>query len=144
MARAGVHAVAVAVVLLVASCGGGGSDASTRAAGASEDEGTLTVTAENMAFHPDELKAEPGAEVTVRFENEDDTDHTFTSSDAGIDLKAEPGGTQEATFTAPDSGSVSFQCSIHPAMKAALSVGGEGAASDSDSDSDSDRGGYDY
>ncbi|MGH2702908.1 MAG: cupredoxin domain-containing protein [Actinomycetota bacterium] len=145
MARTRTYPAACVAILLLAACGGGGSEAgTTQAAGAGDDESALTVTADDLSFQPDHLKAEPGTEVTVRFANEDDTRHTFTIEDLDVDVQADPGVTEEVSFTTPDDGEVSFNCTIHPAMKGTISLDGAGADGDeSDSDSDS-RGGYDY
>lgn len=144
MARTRTYPAACAAILLLAACGGGSEAGTTEAAGEGAGESALTVTADDLSFQPDHLKAEPGTEVTVRFTNEDDTRHTFTIDDLDVDVQADPGITEEVSFTTPDDGEVSFTCTIHPAMKGTISLDGEGADGDeSDSESGS-RGGYDY
>jgi plastocyanin len=157
------RSIRVLILLLVAAlalaaCGGGetpaneGAEAPEEAneAGAGGGGTEVTVTAANFAFSPDELKLEPGEEVSLTFVNDDTAPHTFTSEDAGIDVKADAGDTASGAFTAPESGSVDFQCSIHPAMTGTITVGG-GSAKDAgekdkeDKESGDDSGGvYDY
>jgi plastocyanin len=140
----------------LAACGGGetppaeGGDAPEEVeAGGGGGGSEVTVTAANFAFSPDELKLEPGQEVSLTFVNDDSAPHTFTSEDAGIDVKADAGETATGSFTAPESGSVDFECLIHPAMTGTITVGG-GSAKDAgddkkDKESGDDSGGmYDY
>jgi plastocyanin len=146
------------IALVSTACGGGdtppteGGDAPEEAneAGAGGGGTEVTVTAANFAFSPDEISVEPGEEVSLTFVNDDTAPHTFTSEDVGIDVKADPGAEGTGTFTAPDSGSVDFQCNIHPAMTGTITVGGGSAKEADDKDdkekkSGDDSGGvYDY
>src|SRR5688572_932351 len=80
--------VALLVVgVLGAACGG--DDAPEASSGGDED-GPVTLTAANFAFSPADLSA--GVGDTIEFTNEDDTEHSFTSEEAGIDEDAEGGG----------------------------------------------------
>jgi plastocyanin len=136
----------VAALMLVA-CGGG--DTTTDATGGGGDNGgneaggggnEVTVTAANFAFSPDEISVEPGEEVSLTFVNDDTAPHTFTSEDLGVDLKTEPGETATGSFTAPESGSVEWQCNIHPAMTGTITVGGDAAEKeDADDEMESDN-----
>jgi plastocyanin len=149
--------VLLVAVLTLAACGGGetpsngGNEAPEEAneAGAGGEGTEVTVTAANFAFSPDELALEPGQEVSLTFVNDDSAPHTFTSEDVGIDVKADAGAEATGTFTAPESGSVDFQCLIHPAMKGTITVGGgsakEAGDKDKEKESGDDSGGtYDY
>ncbi|MGH2806062.1 MAG: cupredoxin domain-containing protein [Actinomycetota bacterium] len=147
--------------LLLAACGGGdggsnaadGGDTAEEAneAGAGGGGTEVTVTAANFAFSPAKLSLEPGEEVSLTFVNDDSAPHTFTSEDLGVDLSAGAGEDATGSFTAPDSGSVEWQCTIHPAMTGTITVGG-GSAQGGDDDkekkdkkSGDDSGGvYDY
>ena len=135
----------IAVVALTA-CGGGSNDSSGGSDTGGGGGGTpVTVTAKDFAFSPNEISAEPGEEVELTFQNDDDTTHTFTSDDLGVDLSVDGGKSGTATFTAPDSGSVEWHCTIHSSMTGTITVSGAGSDSDdSGSGSDDSDEGKDY
>jgi plastocyanin len=146
-----------AFALFAAACGGGddGDDGNGEGGGTSEPAGggdgggstaTLSVDAVDFGFEPADLDVEPGAEVTVTFSNTGEAPHTMTADTVGLNIEADPGATAEGTFTAPDSGSIDFQCTIHPDMQGTISVGGaaDAGGSDKKDDGGSDDSGYDY
>jgi plastocyanin len=111
----------LALALVLGACGsedsgGNGGDGS----------GALEVVAQDISFDPTTLDVEAGAEVTVTLTNEDDTEHTFSIEELDVEAEAAGGENAEATFTAPDSGSLEYFCEYHPdAMTGTLSVGGD-------------------
>ena len=135
----------VAVVALTA-CGGGSSDSSGDTGGGGGGGTPVTVTAKDFAFSPNEISVDPGETVDLTFVNSDDTTHTFTADDVGVDISVDGGKTGTATFTAPDSGTVEWHCKIHSSMTGTITVAGSDAGSSDSGDSgsgpdDSDEGG---
>ncbi|HET7481368.1 MAG TPA: cupredoxin domain-containing protein [Actinomycetota bacterium] len=134
----------MAVVALTACGGGSDSTSGTTDAGGGGGK-PVTVTAKDFAFSPNEITVDPGEEVELTFQNDDTTTHTFTSDDIDVDLSVDGGKSGTATFTAPDSGTVEWHCSIHSSMTGTIKVGDAGADSGSDdSGSDSKDSGSDY
>ncbi len=67
--------------------------------------------------------------MTVNFTNSGAVEHSFTLDNGGGEVEAEGGGSKSFTFTAPQSGTISFHCKYHPTrMKGTISVGGSGGA----------------
>ena len=97
----------------------------------------VKVTATDFEFDPTELSVDPGAEVSVSFQNDGNTTHTFTIEDV-VDVSAPAGSSTDGSFTAPDSGSLEYICTIHPSMKGTLSIGGS-AGSGGGGGEDSDK-----
>lgn len=128
--------------LFAAACGGGeGEDAGQDAGDAS---GAIEITAANFAFSPLLVPVEPGAEVELTFTNDDDTQHSFTADDLGVDLVLEGGTSDTTTFTAPDSGSVEFHCKFHDSMRGLISVDGSGGGSGGSGDPGEESDDLDY
>jgi plastocyanin len=150
-----VHLILVllaAFALFAAACGGGddggneggdGSDTGSEGGGGSGTTATLSVDAVDFGFEPAELEVDPGAEVTVTFSNTGEAPHTMTAEGVGLNIEADPGASAEGSFTAPESGTIDFQCTIHPDMQGTISVGGSADAGDSDKKDDSDDSGSD-
>jgi plastocyanin len=128
------RALAATSVLLAAlagcSGGGGGSSssstpsasASTPSASASASKAArATITISDFTFRPATLTVAPGTEITVV--NKDSATHTVTADKKnGFDTGDIAGG-RTATFTAPGAaGRYSYTCTIHPFMKADLTV----------------------
>ena len=91
---------------------------STHAAG-SGGSGSADITIKDFEFTG--IKAvQAGATVTVH--NDGPSEHTVTADgDGGFDVTIPSG--EDATLTAPDTaGAYKFHCSIHPQMKATLTV----------------------
>ena len=140
--RARVTWVTAVMLVALAACGGGGENDTTTPEGDEPPAATeVTLTAQEFAFDPAEIQVDPGAEVTLTFENQDDVPHTFTSDDLGVDERADAGGSVEASFTAPESGSVEFHCEIHTEMTGTIIAGDAQADTGGGS---GDKGGVDY
>ena len=105
-------AVAAAAVF-AAGCGGSGES--------SQPVATSEVQmVKSYRFDPKVIEIEAGQ--TVTWTNEDGTQHTVTADGDGDFDVTVPAG-EDATFTAPDTaGAYKFHCSIHPQMKATLTV----------------------
>jgi plastocyanin len=104
---------AVVGVLALGACGddGGNGGGGTENGGGSE---SVDLTAQDFAFDPATIEVDPGAEVELTFNNEDDVEHSFTAEDLDAEVEAEGGESATTTFTAPDSGTVEFICKYHP------------------------------
>lgn len=133
-------AIAVGALVLLAGCGGD----STGGAGAGGSAPGLTETAHDFAFSNPSLMVSPGASVTLSFHSDGPSTHSFTASDINVDLVAAAGQTQTATFTAPQSGSISFHCKFHPTMTGTITVTGSSAAAAPSPSSSSSGNGYGY
>lgn len=122
---------AASVVLAVAACGssssGGGGGGTTE-----------NVTAIDFAFQPTQLSVPAGATVTVDFTNNGKTEHSFTLDNGDGEVEADAGGSKSFTFTAPQSGTITFHCKYHPTqMKGTVTVGSGGGGGSSTSSSSS-------
>jgi plastocyanin len=114
--RAGALTVVAGVALI--ACGGSGSSSGAQ---------MLQLTARDFSFSPTTLNVDPGAQVTVTFKNNGPAEHSFTASAIGADVDADSGATKTATFTAPQSGTISFHCKYHPSkMQGQIVVGSGG------------------
>jgi len=83
--------------------------------------GDTTVKIDNFAFAPEQLTVKVG--TTVTWINEDDIPHTVVASGRGFKSKAlDTDDKFSFTFTAP--GSYEYFCSLHPHMKAMVTVEG--------------------
>jgi plastocyanin len=84
----------------------------------------LSLVAENFAFSPSELSVAERSDVTIRFENRDTVQHSFSLFPEGSDQKEEaiflgspvsgPTGSERFVFPAPEPGAYVFVCPIHP------------------------------
>jgi plastocyanin len=84
--------------------------------------GDVRVVTEDVTFRPAEINAED-ATISVHVTNRDDTRHTFTVDELGVDLNVPPGSAQRITFEA-ESGTYRFYCRPHtPGMEGELIVG---------------------
>jgi plastocyanin len=116
------------VALAAAGCGSSSSDnsnsASTPAPAATTDTGTsatfggtVTIDMKNIAFDPKSVTVKVGQ--TVKWTNSDDAPHNVT----GGPLKSKTfgkGGSFE--YTPKKAEKISYVCTIHPGMKATLTV----------------------
>jgi plastocyanin len=116
------------LALAAAGCGGGSDDnsnsASTPAPAATSDTGTsatsggaVTIDMKNIAFDPTSVTVKVGQ--TVKWVNEDDAPHNVV----GGPLKSKTfgkGGSFE--YTPKKAETISYVCTIHPGMKATLTV----------------------
>ena len=116
----------VLAVVLLPTVGCGGSGDSTDAggppvslSGTTNDHGTKTARAklemelDDFYFGPTFVEASAGQNFTIELENEGTAQHTFTSTDLGIDVQLEPGQKKTVTVTAPRSGVALFMCRFH-------------------------------
>jgi plastocyanin len=74
-----------------------------------DDEDNLT----KFYFKPTFVRVTPGGKVTVKVENEGNTDHNFSITALNIDQTIAKGQDKEITFTLPSSGAVAFFCKFH-------------------------------
>jgi plastocyanin len=151
-------AVLAAVAIGLTGCGEEASDGEGSGGEGSGGGGTaLTVEAYDFRFEAEGDALPEGGDVTVTLINEGEAPHTFSSADLDVNVEAAPGAEGEGTFTMPESGSVEFQCDIHPdQMKLTLTAGeappaesdaGGAGSDDTKDDSKDDTGGdddYDY
>jgi plastocyanin len=109
--------------LAVAGCGGGDDNESPTSNAApatnttSGGGGTVTIDMKNIQFSPSSATVKVGQ--TVKWVNEDDVPHNVI----GGPLKSKTfgkGGTYE--FTPKKAETISYVCTIHPNMKATLTV----------------------
>lgn len=109
--------------------GGGSSSASPTPSPSSPSSSTspsksakATLTISDFTFEPTTLTVAPGTKVTVV--NKDSATHTVTATDRNKSFDTgDIAGGEKATFTAPSAaGSYSYKCTIHPFMKATLTV----------------------
>jgi plastocyanin len=86
---------------------------------AAGDTGAMTVKIDNFAFAPEQLTVKAG--TTVTWVNDDDIPHTVVASDKAFRSKAlDTDDKFSFTFTTP--GSYEYFCSLHPHMKAMVTV----------------------
>ena len=120
----------LALVALLAGCGGSsgattGSTSSPAPAATSSGGGSapattgtkITVTEQNFAFSPADVKAKVGD--TLEFVNNDSAPHEVSID--GTDLGQQTKG-QSVTWTATKAGSIPFSCVIHPSMTGKVTV----------------------
>lgn len=84
------------------------------------ERGDIRVTAEDFLFSPDGIRTNQPS-VSIAVTNRDNTRHTFTITELGVDLNLPPDSIQRVTFTA-DPGTYRFYCSLHPDMEGQLRV----------------------
>jgi plastocyanin len=119
-------AAACAATLLLGACGGSsdsgsstqadsGAMGSTQPSGGGGD----AVSIKNFAYAPPSLTVSKG--TTVKFTNDDTTEHTATASGGAFDTGSiETGKTKSVTLD--DSGTFSYVCTFHPFMHGTVTV----------------------
>ena len=112
------------VALAAAGCGGGDDGGSTSSAPASTSSsssgGGVAIKMQNIAFDPKAVTVKVGQKIT--WTNDDSTDHNVTA-DSGADFKSDNfgnGGT--FAFTPDKAGTIAYECTLHPGMKATITV----------------------
>ena len=92
---------------------------STAASSSASSSGTVQIKAANFAFSPTSVTVKKGQKVT--WTNGDPAPHNVTSNDGTI---KSPDFTQgkSFTYTATKTGTFNYICTIHPNMKATLTV----------------------
>ena len=75
---------------------------------------------QNIAFDPKSVTVKVGQKIT--WTNDDTTDHNVTA-DSGADFKSDAHG-QGSTFefTPDKAGTIAYECTLHPGMKATITV----------------------
>lgn len=104
------------LTLVISACGygssgGGGVTTVTGSAG--------EVQMKNRAFSPADVSVAPGTVLT--WKNNDPTAHTVTASGGAFDSGRLESG-QEFSHTFSEPGTYEYACSIHPSMKAKVTV----------------------
>jgi plastocyanin len=92
--------------------------------------GKVEVEQDNFYFEKTFLKGTAGT-VTVKLENEGNTQHSFTIDDQDIDAVVQPGKTKTVTVKLTDGQPVSFYCKFHRSsgMQGALYTAAGGTTS---------------
>lgn len=118
----------LAIALVAAGCGTGSSVAPSAAppagsaappAGSAAPAAGNSVAIVNFGFNPSTLTVKVGD--TVTWTNGSGTPHTVTADDGSLDSGTITAGTPfQRTFSA--AGTFSYHCSIHPSMKATITV----------------------
>jgi plastocyanin len=99
------------------SSGGGSTTSSSEPAPASGGGGTVTIDMKDIQFDPSSATVKVGQ--TVKWVNEDDVPHNVVGGPLKSDTFGK-GGTFE--FTPKKAETISYVCTIHPNMKATLTV----------------------
>ncbi len=107
----------LAVALLAGGCGSDEDEPSRPAPAA----GPAVVTIKDFSYAPESLTVRRG--VTLTFTNRDRAPHTATSSAGGFDTGVLEQG-QAKKVTLKKAGTFSYICSLHPYMRAAITVTG--------------------
>lgn len=102
---------------LVAGCGYGSSGGNGGATTVTGSAGEVQM--KNRAFSPADLSVAPG--TTITWKNNDSTAHTVTASGGAFDSGRLESG-QEFSFTFSEPGTYEYSCTIHPSMKAKVTV----------------------
>ena len=97
----------------------GGESAEDTGAGAASAEGTIEIVIKGFKYDPEEATAKVGQTVTWR--NEDTAKHDAFSEKDGLDTK-DIGQGEDTSFQPDKAGTINYICSIHPQMKATLTV----------------------
>jgi len=109
------YRLALAVALPLSLC----ASMETAAAGAPTKPSNHTVVIDGVRFEPEALTVKVGD--TVTWINKDPFPHTATSQSGGFDSKEIAPG-QSWRYTATRPGVFPYLCSLHPTMKATLTV----------------------
>jgi len=115
------------VALAAAGCGGNddndsGSSSTSSAASSSSSSGgdTVEIKMKGFQFSPKDTTVKVGQ--TIKWTNEDTTDHNVTA-DSGEEFKSKDFGQGESyEYKADEAGKVTYECTLHPGMKATLTI----------------------
>jgi plastocyanin len=108
------HSTLTAGILafIVAACGTSDDPKATVSRGPGPAE-AKEIVADNLAFIPETLELNAGAEIAIEITNEDDVVHDFAIRTFGLNTGSiEPGEIATVTFTVPE-GTTDFRCTIH-------------------------------
>jgi plastocyanin len=84
-----------------------------------EPASATSVELADFAFRPDCLSVDSG--TTIALENTGEAPHTFTVGGTDLDVKVDPGSSDEVAFEV-DPGTYSVTCTFHPQMEATVTV----------------------
>ncbi len=118
----------VAAESQAAASGGAGADAGS--GGAEVVDGSVEVTAEEMAFSTDTITAPAGEDFTISFTNNDTVPHNlsvYTEEGGEVIVQGEilnQGESEEIDVSALEAGTYYFVCDLHPEMNGQLVVEG--------------------
>lgn len=128
-------ALTIAAGAMLAACGGSGqaktsTPAATPAAGGGA---TMSVSAQDFSFSPNQLQAKAGQSMKVEIKNDGKSTHSFTISELGVDQTLQPGQSATVEFTPKTAGSLTFYCRFHRSqgMTGTLTVTGSGGGAGS-------------
>jgi plastocyanin len=120
-------ALCAVVALAAAGCGGNDDNnssdsgvSSSAAKPAASGGGDVAIQLKGFQFNPKDTTVKVGQKII--WTNADTTDHNVTA-DSGADFKSDnfgEGGTFE--FTADKAGKIAYECTLHPGMKATITV----------------------
>lgn len=127
--------LAMLAVFVIAAVACGEEDGDSGA-----QEQTASIEAFDNYFEPTSFQFEPGAEVTLTFENGGSVAHSVTAPDLDFELEAQSGDTVDSTFTVPSEvGTFDFYCKFHPdEMSGTISIGGSDQPLEEDVDTEDD------
>jgi plastocyanin len=111
-----VRTALLTLVTLLPACQG--ADATTEPC--SDPVSATTVELADFAFRPDCLSVD--AASTIGLENTGEAPHTFTVADTDLDVKLDPGTSDQISFGTVDPGTYSVTCTFHPQMEASITV----------------------
>ena len=106
----------LALVTLLPACQG--TDATTEPC--ADPVAATTVELADFAFRPDCISVD--ADSSLSLENTGDAPHTFTVADTDLDVKLDPGTSDEISFGNVDPGSYAVTCTFHQQMEATVTV----------------------
>jgi plastocyanin len=116
-----------ALVGTACSSGGGGSSSSASGGGCTAATATdltgdnpFTVTMKDLAFHPSCFSAKNNS--TIKLENQDTVNHTFTIIGTGVDVLVPAGQTLTKPGANLAPATYQFHCTIHTQMTGTLIV----------------------
>jgi plastocyanin len=113
----------LALPVVIAACGGGGGGGSDSTQAASSEpcpSGAVTIHMKDIQFDPATATAKVGDKVC--WVNDDDIQHDAVDEDGGRFTSALYGKGMTFTWTADKAGTVSYVCTVHPAMTGELTV----------------------
>ncbi len=82
----------------------------------------LRIIARDLRFDPAGAVVPAGVLVTVTLVNAGAVEHSFTAGSVHASADADPGESNTAPFTAPNSGTIAFLCRYHPGMTGTITV----------------------
>jgi plastocyanin len=120
--------IALLACAAVAGCGSSSSaskststsaPAASSSSSSSASSGTVTIKAAGFAFNPTSVTVKKGQKV--KWVNSDPAAHNVTSSDGTLKSKDFAQG-GSFVWTASKTGTFNYVCTIHPQMKASITV----------------------